>query len=149
MNVPYFLIPIVVGLVAQSLKPLFNRNRNLYVSMENMGGRALPRYGGMPSAHTAFAVSLVTVVGVGDWVSSITFTLASVLLILILDDALRMRMFLGRYGAALYRLIDRLPESEKEDFPYLEQRLGHRPAEVVVGALIGGLLTALILFFVA
>lgn len=102
----------------------------------------LPRYGGMPSAHTAFAFSLATVVGMTEGFSSTAFAITAVMVTVILDDALRMRIFLGRYGAALRRLITRLPESEQQAFPYLEERLGHTWGEVIVGAVFGVGLTA-------
>ena len=146
MPAPLFLIPIAVGLLTQALKPLLNRQ--FYATLKEDGSR-VPRYGGMPSAHTAFAVSLVTVVGWVDGITTTSFVLASALLILILDDALRMRMFLGHYGRALYQLIEKLPAEERAAFPYLERRLGHTPLEVVVGAIVGGLFSFLLLFFLA
>jgi len=133
---------MIAGLVAQALKPIFNRE---WFATINDAGRKLPRYGGMPSAHTAFVVSLVTVVGLTDGVASTTFAVAVAMLILILDDALRMRLFLGRYGLALYRLVTKLPPEERNTFPYLEQRLGHRPREVIAGAVVGLVLTVTIM----
>jgi len=144
MEFPLFLIPILVGLVAQSLKPLFNRS--WYAKLEDSGGKTLPRYGGMPSAHTAFAFSLATVVAMAEGFSGVPFVIASVILIIILDDALRMRIFLGRYGAALRRLIVKLPEREQAHYPYLEERLGHKMPEVIAGGLVGIGLTSLIMW---
>lgn len=146
MTAPLFLIPIAVGLLTQALKPLLNQH--FYAELDSEG-RKVPRYGGMPSAHTAFAVSLVTVVGWVDGVSTTSFALAAALLILILDDALRMRMFLGHYGRALYQLIAKLPAQERAAFPYLERRLGHKPVEVIVGAVVGGIFSSVLLFFLA
>ncbi len=109
-------------------------------------GRVLPRYGGMPSAHTAFAMSLATVVAVVDGIGSVAFAIAISLVIFVIDDALRMRTFLGSHGRALHRLIDNLPEDKRRGFPYLETHLGHRPFEVVVGGALGVALTLLILW---
>ena len=144
MALPFFLIPILVGLITQGLKPLFNRK--WYARLGDKG-RKIPRYGGMPSAHTAFIFSLATVIGVVEGFGSAAFAIAAVLVIIVLDDALRMRIFLSRYGAALRRLIKKLPEPEQHLFPYLESRLGHKVPEVIVGAAIGVFLTFLILFF--
>ncbi len=144
MSVPLFLIPILVGLLTQAIKPFFNRK---WYATINHGGRKLPRYGGMPSAHTAFVFSLATTVAVTEGITSASFAIAAILVVGILDDALRMRIFLGRYGEALRRLIKKLPEREQEQFPYLEARLGHRVPEVIVGAVIGIGLTLIILFF--
>lgn len=134
---------MLVGLIAQSIKPFFNRQ--WYASINNRGKR-LPRYGGMPSAHTAFIFSLATVIAATQGFSSPAFAIAAVLVVVILDDALRMRIFLGRYGAALRQLIAKLPSADQREFPYVESRLGHKTTEVVAGAFLGVGLTLLILF---
>jgi acid phosphatase family membrane protein YuiD len=108
MNLPLFLIPILVGLTAQFSKRFFNRR---YLSAIKLQGLPLPRYGGMPSAHAAFSFSLLTTVGMADGIASATFAIACAATIFILDDALRMRIFLGRHGEVLRRLIRKLPPS--------------------------------------
>jgi acid phosphatase family membrane protein YuiD len=138
MTLPLFTIPILCGLLAQALKPLINKQ---WYAMISPDGKRLPRYGGMPSAHSAFAFSIATVVGLTDGVMSSTFAIAVAILVLILDDALRMRIFLSRHGLALRRLIQKLPKEERATYPYLESRLGHKPLEVVVGGIIGVVLS--------
>lgn len=142
-TMPYFLIPIAIGLIAQISKRFFNKK---WMSEMEIGHVHLPRYGGMPSAHAAFVFSLATVIALVDGISSGTFAIAAAAIILILDDALRMRIFLGRHGAALRDLIKKLPTKDQETFPHLETRLGHKPVEVIAGALLGILLTLLIFF---
>jgi uncharacterized protein len=143
MAIPLFLIPILIGLFAQALKPVFNQQ---WFAKIEPGGRAIPRYGGMPSAHTAFITSLATMIGLTDSFTSTTFALAAAMTILVLDDALRMRIFLGRYGAALRLLIKHVPKAEQARYPYLEERLGHKPLEVIVGAILGITLTIVTLY---
>jgi acid phosphatase family membrane protein YuiD len=142
VSIPYFIIPILCGLIAQFLKPLLNKK---YYDHLSARGRNLPRYGGMPSAHAAFALSLTTVVGLADGVFSTSFALASAAAIFVLDDALRMRIFLGRYGGALRKLINQFPPQEQKKFPYIESRLGHTVPEVIAGSLLG--LTISVFFF--
>ena len=142
---PLFLIPILAGLIAQALKPLLNRE--WYVHME-AGGHKIPRYGGMPSAHSSFVFSLATLVGLVDSFHSTSFALALALLILVLDDALRMRIFLSRQGEALHRLVAKLPESERSTYPYIETRLGHKLREVVAGGAIGIAVTLAVLWII-
>ena len=134
MPIPLFLIPILSALVAQGLKPLLNRDWRKRLHDE---GLAIPRYGGMPSAHTSFAISLATVIGLVDGLGSTSFVIAAAVVIFILDDALRMRIFLGRYGTVLSTLLQRIPESEREDLPYLEKQLGHTVPEVIAGGIVG------------
>ena len=134
MNGPLFLIPILSGLLAQFSKPFLNKK--WYASLQQEGKR-IPRYGGMPSAHTAFATSLATVVALNDGFYSTTFMIAVSLVIYILDDALRMRIFLSRHGMALQKLVSHLPQEEQKEYPYLEARLGHKGKEVIAGGIIG------------
>lgn len=143
MSFPLFLVPILAGLIAQSLKPLLNHR--WYSEMETAGHK-LPRYGGMPSAHSSFVFSLATLTGLVDSFHSISFALAFALLILVLDDALRMRIFLSRQGEALHRLVAKLPETERSAYPYIETRLGHKLREVIAGGAIGVVVTVLVLW---
>lgn len=143
MNLPLFLIPIVVGLITQFSKSLLNKGS--YTRMEEMGLR-VPRYGGMPSAHTSFAFSLLTLVGVVEGITSVLFAVIASVVIFVIDDALRMRVFLGGHGQALRKFVDRLPPAERKGFPYLETHLGHKPMEVTVGAIVGVGLTLLLLW---
>lgn len=143
MSLPLFLIPIVVGLSTQFSKSLLNKGR--YTRMEEMGLR-VPRYGGMPSAHTSFAFSLLTLVGVVDGIMSVSFAIIASVVIFVIDDALRMRVFLGGHGRALSKLVEKLPVEERKGFPYLETHLGHKPKEVLVGAIVGVSLTLLLLW---
>ncbi len=144
MNLPIFLIPIAVGLTAQVLKPLLNRG---WYTHRFDDARYMPRYGGMPSAHTAFAFSLATVVALADGFFSASFAIAVSLTIFILDDALRMRIFLGRHGLALQRLVNKLPAQERRGLPYLESHLGHEPLEAIGGAILGIALTLAAVLF--
>lgn len=137
---------MLVGLFAQGLKPFLNRR--WYAELETIS-KKVPRYGGMPSAHTAFATSLATVVAWTDGFSSATFAIAAALVIYVLDDALRMRAFLSRHGLALRLLVARVPAAERSQFPYLETRLGHTGTEVLAGGLLGVAVSCLILYFIS
>lgn len=144
MNTPLFLIPLLVGLIAQFSKRFFNHN---WTPVMHDKSPHLPRYGGMPSAHSAFAFSLLTVIAVVSGLSSPLFVIATVVAVIILDDALRMRIFLGRHGEALVRLISLLPQDEQKAFPPLEKKLGHEPLEALAGAAMGIGLTLVFLLF--
>lgn len=146
MSLPLFLLPILCGLIAQGLKPLLNKRA--FTEHEHAGTK-LPRYGGMPSAHTAFATSLATLVAWEASLGSAAFAIAASLVIYVLDDALRMRMFLSRHGVALRKLISKLPKSDQENFPHLESQLGHKLPEVLAGAALGIILTLGLLYIFA
>lgn len=144
MTFPLFLIPILAGLVAQALKPVFTRDHR-DEQAQTLDPR--PRYGGMPSAHIAFVTSLAAVAGLAAGVASALFAIAVAMFIFVLDDALRLRIFLGRYGVALRRLLERTPPEARKDLPPIEWRMGHTVPEVLGGMAVGLFVTLLVLLF--
>jgi uncharacterized protein len=143
VTIPSFLVPIFAGLFAQALKPIFNQEWRREQA-ERLDPR--PRYGGMPSAHTAFATSLATIVILLDGPLSTTFAITVTLLIFILDDALRLRVFLGRFGIVIRRLVSGLTQQERDALPPIEQKIGHTIPEVLAGAVVG-ILSTIALWF--
>lgn len=141
MTIPLFLIPIIAALVAQGLKPVFSK---AWRDDQATQLDPRPRYGGMPSAHASFASSLALTVGATEGIGSAAFAIAAVILILVLDDALRLRIFLGRYGLAIRRLLER-DSAATQGLPPIEWRMGHTLPEVLGGLIVGVLSTLLIL----
>jgi acid phosphatase family membrane protein YuiD len=90
----------------------------------------------MPSAHTAFVISTLTSIGYYEGTNNGTFALAFIFAFIIIDDALRLRMYLGDQGRYLNMLIDQLPVNKK-NFPRLKERVGHRLNEVLIGGVLG------------
>jgi hypothetical protein len=135
---PYavFFIPIAVGIIVQAIKFV------LYSLKHGWDIRYAFTHGHMPSAHTAFAFSLVTSIAFYEGVHTGTFAVAVALAFLIIDDATRLRMTLGDQGKYLNMLIGQLNINE-EQYPRLKERMGHKISEVIVGAIAGLLLTML------
>ncbi len=135
---PYavFIIPVLVAVIVQAIKFV------LYSLKHGWDIRYAFTHGHMPSAHTAFAVSLVTSIGVYEGVHNGTFAVAFALAFLIIDDAARLRMYLGDQGRYLNMLIEQLDIDDKK-FPRLKERTGHRVNEIIVGAILGIVLTVL------
>lgn len=141
MTFPLFLIPILAGLAAQALKPVFSRvQRNAQAATLD----PRPHYGGMPSAHTAFATSLLVVAGMKEGIDSAIFAIAVAVLIFTIDDALRLRIFLSRYGLAIRRLLERAPAGARKNLPPVEHRMGHTIPEVLGGMVVGLAVTFLV-----
>ncbi|NTW15396.1 MAG: divergent PAP2 family protein [Candidatus Moranbacteria bacterium] len=129
-----FLIPIGVGIGTQAVKFA------IFTAKHGWKPEYMFTHGHMPSAHTAFAVSLATSVGWYEGVGSGSFAVAAALAFILVDDAARIRMHLGDQGRYLNMLVEQLDLDESK-FPRLKERVGHRVSEVVVGALIGLLAT--------
>jgi len=139
-----WLIPILVGIIAQAVKFA------IYSVKHGWNFRYAFTHGHMPSAHTALAVSLVTSVGYYEGLTSGSLAVSMVLAFIIIDDAARLRMYLGDQGRYLNMLVQKLMEQpgviDEEKFPRLKERTGHRISEIIVGAILGFLLTIFFIF---
>jgi acid phosphatase family membrane protein YuiD len=135
-----FLIPIIVGFVTQAIKFI------MYSIKHGWNPSYALTHGHMPSAHTAFIVSLVTSVGWYEGMGSGSFAVAVILAIIVIDDAVRLRMYMGDQGRYLNMLIRQLP-IDKEKFPRLKERIGHRLSEVIVGGIFGCALSFLLIMY--
>lgn len=130
----YFLVPITVGILAEIVKFLNHWRKHGWDPSYSIA------YGHMPSAHTAFVTSLATTVGALDGIGSSAFGVALCFAIIVIMDALRLRVYMGEHAAYINRLITDLRLDESQ-FPRLKERVGHKPSEVIVGAIFGFIVT--------
>jgi uncharacterized protein len=133
---PYavFIIPVLVGVFVQAIKFV------IYSIKHGFNIHYVFTHGHMPSAHTAFAISLITSIGFFEGVQTGSFAIAFALAFIIIDDAARLRMYMGDQGRYLNMLVEQLDIDESK-FPRLKERMGHRVSEVIVGAILGFILT--------
>lgn len=96
--------------------------------------------GGMPSSHSAFVVSMATIIFLEERLST-AFIISLVLAMIILRDAYGVRRSVGREGRELEKLLKL--HKVKSKFHYA---LGHTPKQVLVGSLIG-LFVSLVVFY--
>lgn len=134
-----FIVPLLVGVIVQAIKFV------IYSLKHGWDIRYAFTHGHMPSAHTAFAVSLVTSIGFYEGIHTGSFAVAIALAFLIIDDATRLRMHLGDQGRYLNMLVQQLDIDESK-FPRLKERTGHRVSEVLAGAILGFALTMLSIY---
>jgi acid phosphatase family membrane protein YuiD len=142
-NYKIFLIPLSVLVMTRIIKFAifyFRHGRNLSYTFEHAMS-----YGHMPSVHTALMVSLVTSIGYFAGTKSATFALAIVLAIIIIDDATRLRVYMGKHGRYINTLIKQAHIINEKKYPRLKERMGHRLNEVIAGAIVGFLLTILLI----
>jgi len=131
------IAPLAAMIIAQLAKPLVKSN-NLKFSWLSFFS-----YSGMPSGHTAMAVSLASSVGLVQGLSSPLFAASVVLCFFIIRDALSLRQYVGRNGQVLNNLIADLKKniSLNEDYPTLTEKVGHTPSQIIGGAVIGYLIS--------
>lgn len=138
----FVLVPLLITALTQILKLSIDKIhgnvnlKNIWIS-----------YGGMPSAHTAFAVSVTTLIGIQEGTTSPLFAVAFIFTILIMRDAISFRNIIGMQGKTLNTLMKTLSNNEQKKLPHFSERLGHSVTEVVVGALFGVAMTSLFYFF--
>jgi acid phosphatase family membrane protein YuiD len=87
--------------------------------------------GGMPSGHTALVISLTTALFLETGLSPVFLT-GLVLAILVMYDALKVRIEIERQARIINRLLEEKGMSER-----LEENVGHTPAEVLVSLALG------------
>jgi len=95
-------------------------------------------YSGMPSGHSAITVALATIIFLEEGLSA-TFAVALVLAILTIRDAVGLRRQIGKQGEIINDLVSDLDEDDLLDtkYPHLAEKLGHSKKQVMVGAIIG------------
>lgn len=137
------IIPIIVGITAQIIKliPDFAKGKKLNIS-------DVLRYGGMPSGHAAFVAAISTMVALEEGMKSTAFAISLLFSVVIIRDSIGFRQILGLQSKAINKISQKI-FSEEEKLPFIRERLGHTWFEVVVGLIVGAVLTLLInyLFF--
>lgn len=87
--------------------------------------------GGMPSSHSAFVVSLATIIYLEEGTSTV-FAISLVLAFIVLRDAFGVRRTVGEEGLVINQILKKVRIKTEAHFS-----LGHTPLQVVVGALMG------------
>ncbi|HWL22608.1 MAG TPA: divergent PAP2 family protein [Ureibacillus sp.] len=115
--------------------------------------------GGMPSSHSAAVTSLATAVGFETGLNSPTFAVAAMFAGIVMYDASGVRYQAGQHAAVLNKIrddlhvffseISRWPDkNEEEKYKELKTLLGHKPSEVLLGAITGILIAVIFYNFI-
>jgi uncharacterized protein len=126
---PYIITIAVAWLIAHSIKYIISASKNEKYRFRSHVFMS----GGMPSSHSAVTAGMATIIGLRDGFGSGIFGLAVLFAMIVMYDALKVRRSSGEQGAALTKLIKEL--KTKIELPRVAK--GHRPDEVVLGALLG------------
>ena len=141
MEYKILFIPLLVVIIVQGMKTIYD------LSKKEFTWNVFINYGGMPSGHTAMVVATATTIGLYAGLTSPVFLLSLVLAILVIRDALGFRMQLSEHAKILNKLIKELPDEKEFSYPSSPERLGHTISQVIVGGLIGFVLTYLFWFW--
>ncbi len=137
LNQPILILPLVAVSLAQIIKLFVGSNQ------QKFSWRSLYSYSGMPSGHSALTISLATIVGLREGWHSPLFAITAILAIIVIRDALGIRRYLGEHGRTLNILVKDLEEDNMidEKYPHLLEKIGHTPDQVIVGGILGMLVS--------
>jgi len=120
--------------VAQFLKALIHALLTRKFDPERLVGS-----GGMPSSHASTVCAMTTMTGITYGVGSFEFAVTVILAIVVMHDAMNVRLETGRQAKLLneiiesFKSLDVTPLTEEK----LKEFVGHTPLQVLVGALLG------------
>jgi hypothetical protein len=137
---PMLVAPICGWLVAQIMKIIIHLCMTRQWKWERVVGG-----GGMPSSHSATVCGLATVALLTYGAGSFEFAFSTVFAIIVMYDAMNVRLETGRQGTFLNLLIRnedikaKLDEVSKDKWPetIFKEYVGHTPLQVIVGIVIG------------
>ncbi len=134
---PIFLAAFFSWFIAQLLKATIDAVRHRSRTSREVVTTLFWATGGMPSSHSALVTALATAIGFEHGFSSPMFSLALFYGLLVIRDALGVRRATGTQAQAINRMGRKLQERFEVEFEPVQEVLGHTPAEVSVGALLG------------
>lgn len=124
----FIVIPFITVIVSQLIKCITDKEgRFNLLTFFNLSG-------GMPSSHSSLVCSLTTIIYLKYGLSSPIFALSLFFSLIILYDSRGVRYETGKQSKLLNEII-----SERNDTNYekLQEKIGHKPIEVVCGSLLG------------
>jgi acid phosphatase family membrane protein YuiD len=130
----HITVPALTWFIAQAYKLLFSLIKYRKLDFMRLFGT-----GGMPSSHTCFTVSLCTVIGKTQGVGSAAFGLSFAFALVVMSDAAGVRQAAGKQA----KLLNSLMSTHFQDDEFnekLKELIGHKPLEVLIGAVLGVLM---------
>ena len=139
------LAGILSWFVAQVIKTILYAVINKELDMTRLMGD-----GGMPSAHSATVTAVAAMTGLLCGFGSPLFALACILAIIVMHDAMGVRLETGRQAKLLNEmvtLLEALGQPKLSMEKKLKEFVGHTPSQVMAGMLLG-IVVAVVYFYV-
>lgn len=140
----YIIGPFISLVVCQLIKFFIESWKNKRLEW----GRLFNGAGGMPSTHTTFSMSLTTLIGYTVGIKTPLFAACLIFSFIVSYDAIGVRYESGKQAAAINDIVDELEKKHKKKYRIdeLKEQLGHKPYEVMGGALLGFFMGSLFYF---
>ena len=134
------VVAIFSWLVSQVIKVILNAIINKKFSIERLFGD-----GGMPSGHSATVTACAAMCGWTYGFDSAVFGIAFVLAIVVMHDATGVRREAGRHAVAINEIVETVNNNVEEDINIarLKEFVGHTHKQVIVGCLLGIIVTVI------
>lgn len=137
------LIAGIIGWAsAQVLKVLIFLIVNKRFQLERLIGD-----GGMPSAHSSTVTAVAISSGIECGFSSPVFAVAMIMAIVVMHDAMGVRLETGKQAKALNELLDvmnKIGGTELSNIEKFKEFVGHTPFQVVMGCILGFVIAILL-----
>ena len=138
----HLLTALAAMAIAQILKVFFD-----YWRTKSWQKALLFSTGGMPSSHSSLAMSLAVSIGMYEGFETTMFAVSAVLALVVMHDAQGIRRAAGQQAEAINFLFSKLESQGIKLDQKLKELLGHRPIEVMAGAILG-LVVAIVAFVI-
>lgn len=132
-----FLSAVFSLLIAQFIKSIVLIFKSRAKSFRDVIATFLWKTGGMPSSHSALAISIATSIAIVDGPNTSLFILALFFALVVIRDAMGVRRAAGLQAKALNLLGKELAPKLGIAFHPVREVHGHNPSEVIVGGLLG------------
>ena len=101
--------------------------------------------GGMPSSHSATVCGLAAAAAIREGFTSSVFALSLVLATVVMYDAMGVRQAAGQHDREINEIKKQLGDDDSDNLP---EKLGHRPTEVMSGAVLGIVIAWIVCSFI-
>lgn len=129
---PVFVTSFIAWFIAQFLKMFtcYPKEKKIIISR-------IFSSSGMPSSHTATIISATATIGIIYGYDIAIFALALVFSLIVMYDAAGVRYETGKQATLINFLVEEIREHKEFHVEKLKELIGHKPIEVLVGAILG------------
>lgn len=135
----FIIVPFIALIICQIIKFVVETIVTKKINILRLFNGA----GGMPSSHTTFSVTLTMLLGYELGFDSPIFAVALIFTCITSYDALGVRYESGKQAEAINIIWKELMKGNKKEYKKLKEQLGHQPLEVLVGALLGVIVSSI------
>ena len=136
-----FISAVLGWFIAQVLKTIIH----LFLTKKFVAERMIGS-GGMPSSHSATVCALATATGMTYGGGSFEFSIAVILAIIVMHDAMGVRRETGIQAKVINEMLEAFTNMGKKMSPEekLKEFVGHTPLQVLAGAILGILIAVMV-----